>query len=87
MALTAKDAKNAKNGGCRVTARGNLPSPRLRRAGGREPFDLNGLTSLWVVLGCEFAPLTRGRLWASPELPTPAAAENELAFAFTKPPT
>jgi len=35
----------------------------------REPFDLKGLASLWVVLGCEFAPLTRGRLWVSPELP------------------
>ena len=38
----------------------------------REPFDLNGLASLWLVLGCEFAPLTRGRLWVSPELPVSA---------------
>jgi len=34
------------------------------RAGWRQPFGLNGVASLWVVLGCEFALLTRGRLWA-----------------------
>ena len=32
----------------------------------REPFDLNGLASLWVGLECEFAALTRGRVWVSP---------------------
>ena len=51
-----------------------------RRASGgrqrREPFDLNGLASLWVVLGCEFAPLTRGRLWVLPELLTGTPVEE-----------
>jgi len=49
-----------------AVAHGGLNGPRQRR----EPFDLNGLASLWVVLGCEFAPLTRGGLWGSPESST-----------------
>jgi len=39
---------------------GNLPSPRLRRAGWWEPFDLKDLTWLWVVLGCAFGPWHAG---------------------------
>ena len=54
----APGERNAENGVNQASG------PRQRR----EPFGLNGVASLWVVLGCEFAPLTRGRLWVSPEL-------------------